>query len=380
MSNKGKRILITSTDVMMLQFLIPHVFCLQENGYEVEVACSDVENHIDELRSVFEGKVHLHLIDAVRSPRSLRNIRGYRQLRELMAKGQYDLVWTNEPVMGVLTRLAAKRTRRTGGTRVLYFAHGFHFFRGAPKKNWLIFYPIEKLMSRWTDRIITINQEDFSFASAHFRVPVEKYCGIGINTQKFSKVSIDEAAKRESIGVPAEGKLFLSVGELEKRKNHDTAIRAFADAGIDNSYLAICGVGTERAHLEELIREYGLEERVKLLGYRYDIRELLQIADVFVFVTYQEGLSVALMEAMAMEKLCVLSKIRGNVDLVEEENALFCDPGDRTTVRDALCRSVEPLDIGRMTRENAEKLKQFDIEKIKANIIETVRSMTGEPA
>ena len=162
-----KKILITSTDVMMLQFLVPHVFYLQNQGYEVEVACSNVENHVDELKDIFKTKVKMHLVELKRNPMQISNIRGLLQLMKIIKAGSYDIIWTNEPVMGIMTRLAARIVRRKK-VKIIYVAHGFHFYKGAPKKNWIVYYPIEKIFSLFTDEIVTINNEDYNFARQNF--------------------------------------------------------------------------------------------------------------------------------------------------------------------------------------------------------------------
>ena len=182
-----KKILITSTDVMMLQFLVPHVFYLQNQGYEVEVACSNVENHVDELKDIFKTKVKMHLVELKRNPMQISNIRGLLQLMKIIKAGSYDIIWTNEPVMGIMTRLAARIVRRKK-VKIIYVAHGFHFYKGAPKKNWIVYYPIEKIFSLFTDEIVTINNEDYNFARQNFTsAKVVKFPGIGINTGKFFK-------------------------------------------------------------------------------------------------------------------------------------------------------------------------------------------------
>ena len=375
---KRKKILITSTDVMMLQFLVPHVFFLREHGFTVDVACSNVEGHIKELETLFAGKVDFEVIASVRSPLSAKNIRGYKQLKRKIDAGGYDLIWTNEPVMGVLTRLAARKAR-TKGTKVLYVAHGFHFYQGASKKRWLLYYPIEKALSRVTDQLITINQEDAKFAETHFqRCNPQYFHGIGISTGKFKRESIDTAKKRTELGIPADAKFYLSVAELEKRKNHETVIRAFSQANLPNSYLLICGLGTQRETLESLIEALGMKERIRLLGYRYDIRELLETADVFVLGSYQEGLSVAIMEAMAMQKLCVVSKIRGNTDLIDGTNGILFDPKRVESAKEALelaYREPEKYETSRMS--NPEKLEAYDSAVIQTQMLNTIGTLIG---
>ncbi|MFQ7290312.1 MAG: glycosyltransferase [Lacrimispora saccharolytica] len=160
-----KRILITSTDLMMIQFLVPHVLNFAEHGYAVEIACSDVGGYVAGIQKRLENHVKaVYTVPLVRSPFSFSNIKGYRQLKKIIDKGAYDIIWTNEPVMGVATRLAARNARKKG-TQIAYMVHGFHFYKGAPLFNWAVIYTIEKLLSLITDYIITLNREDFSRAS-----------------------------------------------------------------------------------------------------------------------------------------------------------------------------------------------------------------------
>ena len=133
--------MITSTDLMMIQFLVPHVICLSRNGFEVEIACSEVGGRMAEIREKTAGYVKaVHEVRLVRSPASLKNFQGYGDMKKVIRNGGYDVIWTNEPVMGVVTRLAARQARKHG-TKVVYMVHGFHFFKGASKLNWMLYYP-----------------------------------------------------------------------------------------------------------------------------------------------------------------------------------------------------------------------------------------------
>ena len=138
-----KKILITSTDMMMMQFLLPHVYFLREQGYDVEVACSNVGGRIHEVINAV-GKEKVHNVELYRNPIKIGNLKGLKQLKKIVNSGNYDLVWTNEPVMGVMTRIAAKKARKKG-TKVVYMTHGYHFFKGGQKK-YKIFYPMSESM------------------------------------------------------------------------------------------------------------------------------------------------------------------------------------------------------------------------------------------
>ena len=219
----------------------------------------------------------------------------------------------------MLVRLASRKVRKNG-TKVIYTAHGFHFYKGAPLKNWVLYYPIERLLARYTDVLTTINIEDYERAKKSFKAKKIKYIpGVGIDTNRFQQIDVNKLVKRQEIGVPEDSFVVLSVGELNKNKNHETVIKAIARLNNPNVYYVICGQGVLEDYLKKLIKELGLERQIKLLGFRKDIGEICKVADLFVFPSFREGLSVALMEAMASGLPIVCSEIRGNVDLVKDQ-------------------------------------------------------------
>lgn len=377
-----KRLLVTSTDVMMLQFLIPHVNYLRQNGYEVEVACSDVEGHIKELEDIFKEEVPFTVVNLKRNPFSLLNIEGFKQLKSIIYKGHFDIVWTNEPVMGVMTRLATLSTPKKNRPKIIYIAHGFHFFKGAPMRNWFFFYPIEKLLSYFTNEIVTINHEDFLFASRKLNSKkVVYFPGIGINTKKFYKKIDDKTLhnKKKELGLKDDDIVLLSVGELEKRKNHATTIEALSKINHEKIKLFICGVGTQHDVLKEQIDNLRLQNTVYLLGYRYDINELFHISDAFVFATFQEGLSVALMEAMSVGVPCIVSQIRGNVDLIEHDKGIFVNPKEVSSMVEALTKFLRNKNIlDEAVKYNKNKVGEYDIERVMNLLLNEISQLTKQ--
>lgn len=372
-----KKILVTSTDVMMAQFLIPHIEYLVESGYKVDVACSKVQGFEYEVYERLQGIANVSFVELKRSPVSMKNIYGLMQLKKLIHEGNYDLIWTNEPVMGTMTRIAAIGSK----SKVLYFAHGFHFFKGASKKRWLLIYPIEKILAHLTDVIVTINEEDFQRAKKHFtkRVKIYKLPGIGIDTRKFEKKGIDIVSKRREMGIGKNDIVLLSVGELEERKNHELSIKAFDKLNLDNAYLLICGKGNEQEKLEQLISHCQTKNRIKLLGYRTDINELCEMSDLFLFSTFQEGLSVALMEAMANGLVCVVSRIRGNVDLISKERGfLFSSYSIDECCHAIKCALEQKKNWGKYSFANKEYIKKFDFANVKEQMKKIVGEMIGE--
>lgn len=309
-----KKVLFVATVVGHIRaFHLPILKWLQENGWETHVAAkadSALVNNV-EYCNVF------HNIDFTRKPFTFNNILAYCQLKKVFEQYNFDIIHCHTPVGGAITRLAAKNVR-IKGTKVIYTAHGFHFYKGAPFLNWLVYYPIEKFLSRYTDVLITINKEDFARAKTFHAKKVEYIPGVGIDIDKIQAVTVDKTKKRKELGIPDNAFLFISVGELNRNKNHEIVIRALSMLDTnDNLYYIIAGIGPLKEHLQSLIKKSGLSSRIKLLGYRSDIIELLKISDCFVFPSLREGLPVALMEAITCGLFIVCSNIRGNTDLVE---------------------------------------------------------------
>lgn len=369
----GKRILVTSTDLMMVQFLLPHILFLSENGYEVDIACSEVGTRMDEIRKKLEGHVHaIHVIRLHRSPTSLNNIRGYKDMKNLLQKKHYDIIWTNEPVMGVVTRLAAKQARKAG-TKVLYMVHGFHFFNGAPKLNWVVYYPIEKMMAKRADVICTVNQEDYNRAQK-FKVSQVAYIhGIGINTARLT-IGENKNDIREELGLAENDFIVLSVGELNKNKNQKTIIQAIAALHDKQIHYVLCGKGDQLSSLKSLSAEYGLDANIHFLGYRTDVVDICSQADIFVMPSFREGLPVASLEAMYCGLPLVTSDIRGLSDVMENGvSGYMCKPNDVQGFAEAIRKLKGDPDLcKRMGLRNQETVKPYCIEKTKLEVMKLI--------
>lgn len=263
--------------------------------------------------------IKLEHIDFARNPLSMKNKKAYAQLLDLMEREQFDAVHCNTPIGGVLGRLCGKKAKIP---YVIYQAHGFHFWTGAPAKNWLLYYPVERMLARYTDLLITINGEDYARAQK-FRLKkggkLTSVHGVGVDAAKVEAVEVDRSTKRTQLGVPEDAVVFVTAGELNENKNQTTAILAFEKANIPNARFIICGDGEKREDLQKLICEMKMENKIILAGFRRDIFEILKASDVFVLPSFREGLPGALMEAMAAGMPCMASKIRGNVDLLGKD-------------------------------------------------------------
>lgn len=312
-----KALLVTTVSGFVPQFEMNNVRILQEMGYEVHYASNYHMPSYGNDNSRLDGTgIIRHQVDFERSPFTLKNITVYKQLKKVMEEGQFDLVHCHTPMGGALARIAAHNTK-TGP--VLYTAHGFHFFKGAPLVNWLCYYPVEKMLSHYTDVLICINQEDYERAKKKFYAKqVIKIPGVGIDIKRIENIDVDRNKKREELGIGKEQKVLLFVGEMTKNKNHRLIIEVVAKLH-DSSIIAVfCGHGQEEQHLRELAKTLHVEEQIRFLGYRKDVLEIYKIADLFVFPSMREGLPVALIEAMASGLAVVCSDIRGNRDLIKD--------------------------------------------------------------
>lgn len=305
-----------------------------------------------------------HEIKFERSPFKKSNFTAFRQLLCLIRREQFDIIDCHNAVIGAFARLAAAICQVP---KVIYTPHSFFFYKGCPKKNLLLFKTAESLLARKTDLLIAINQEDYHAAQAmKIRGKALYVPGIGIDTVAIAALPAQRMKYREELNLPQDAKIFISVGELIARKNHATAIKAFAEALPDNAYYVICGIGEKETELNELITSLGMQGRIRLLGYRQDVKELMKAADVFVFPSLQEGLPVALMEAMAAGLPCVVSRIRGNTDLIDSgKGGILFDSADEI----ALAKAISELADNKKKREsygqhNIRRVKEFDITNV----------------
>ena len=370
------KVLYVTTVASTMNFFPAHVKMLQDAGHTVELASnfSDREKRLKE--PMLALNCPQHPIPFSRAPFSRDNLAAYRELKRLLAEGRYDIVHTHTPNASALVRLACRKLRRDG-LRVFYTAHGFHFYTGAPAKNWLIYYPVEKFLSRWTDVLLTMNEEDYQRARTFRAGRTEFVHGVGVDTGRFRLDRTAEARQetRRALGVAEEDFMLLSVGELTRRKNHETAIRALARLGDPSVKYFICGGGPLKEHLEALAARLGVGDQVKLLGVRRDIPELARAADLFLLPSLQEGLPVALMEAMAAGLPAVCSDIRGDRDLIRaEQGGLLCRPEDADGFAAAILRLKGSPELRRrMGEHNRQAVEEFSTRRV----LEEMRQIYG---
>ena len=315
------RILYITTIGGTMHFFNSFIQKLVEAGNTVDIAANMADSPVPDCYNEWDCK--LFQISCSRSPMNFGNIKAVNDIKKLVTQTRYDIVHCHTPIAAACTRLACIDARKNG-TRVIYTAHGFHFYDGAPVKNWALFYPVEKFLSKWTDVLITINKEDYKRAVENFSAEKTVYVpGVGVDVDKFSNTIIDVKTKRMEIGVPEDVFLLLSVGELNINKNHQIVLKALAHLNDKTIHYVIAGQGDQNSSLTALAKQLGIEKQVHLLGFRNDVAELYKAADVYLLPSLREGLNVSVIEAMSSRLPCIVSDIRGNRDLIDDEKGGF---------------------------------------------------------
>ncbi len=398
-----KALLVTRVSGFIPQHEMNNVKILQEMGYEVHYATN--------LKTVVYGKdnkrlegtgIITHQIDFCRSVKYREIKKAYHQLAELIEEQEFALIHCHMPVSGVLTRLAAEKARRRARhkgdedqgkgqakrTPVLYTAHGFHFCKGVPLKNWL-YYPVERHMARYTDRLVTINDEDYMRAQKFpVRGKAVKTSGVGVRLERFAPWqkktwAVERGAGDEDVrkryGIPENARIMVSVGELAPGKNNITAVEALAELRDLNLFYLVCGEGSMEETLRRRAEELGIERHVIFAGYVDNTPEVLQQCDCFVFPSVREGLPVAVMEAMAVGLPIVASDIRGIRDLITHAKGGYLAQGFspeeyavkiRRLFTEKDGKSAVPREIRRkqMGLWNRERVKKFSLEVVDAQM------------
>lgn len=328
-----------------------------------------------------EYNIKIKNVPISRNPLSKANLIAYKELVGFIKKENIDYIHCNTPTGGILGRLAGKKCNVK---KVIYQAHGFHFYKGSPKLNWMIYYPIEKWLAHYTDALITINHEDYELAKTKLKLrkngKVYYVPGVGIDTTQYALSAKAREEKRIELKLAENDVALISMGDLIERKNYDTAIRAIAEANNPALQYFICGKGSEEENLKALAESLGVSEQIHFLGFRSDIKELLAAVDIFLFTTKQEGLPRSMMEAMASGLPCVASKIRGNTDLLEgTDGGYLCETIDVSAYAEALNHLANDKILREaMGRNNLITIQKFSIETVNEEIRKVYESELSE--
>lgn len=382
-----KALIVTRVSGFVPQFEMNHVRILQQMGYEVHYAANFDMVVYGEDNSRLDGTgIICHHIAFCRSPFSPEVLSSYRQLKQLIRTEGFDLIHCHMPMTGVITRMAAQAVRRETKrkTPVIYTAHGFHFYSGAPLKNWVYYLP-ERWLARYTDCLITMNEEDYERARMFpVRGRAEKIPGVGIELGEGEETNENRVEIRHRVraelGLSESDFVMVSVGELTVRKNHIQILRMLCECSDSAMKYVLCGSGPLEDELRAFVTEHQLENRVIFTGYCQNIDEMLAASDCFVFPSFQEGLPMAVMEAMRAGLPVVANEIRGNVDLIENgKGGMLLKNGTVTEYREAVAGMKEALGRSREMGEwNRKRIRAFSVSQVIQKMTKIYESMSRE--
>ena len=319
-----KKVLFTATvDSHILHFHLPFLKLFKEKGYEVHVATNGKEEipYCDKK----------HTISFEKSPFKINNIKAIKQLKKICNEEKYEVIITNTPMGSVVTRLSANNSRKKYKTRVIYIAHGFHFYKGSSLKSWIMFYSVEKWMSKYTDTIITINKEDYNLAKNKFSKRcknIEYIAGVGIDESKFTFAfpKKEKEQLKQSLGISDTDFVMIYPARLDKNKNQEFLINCMEKLVKKNSYIKLLLVGEDElnGYYQKIVKTKKLDNNVLILGYRKDILKLMRISNLGVSSSIREGLGLNVIEEIASGIPELVSFNRGHSEIIiDGENGFF---------------------------------------------------------
>lgn len=326
----------------ILKFHVPTIRMLADEGWIVDVACSG-EDEVPYCNRQFR-------MSYKRSPFNLALFRGISELKKIINDGEYDIIYCHTPVGGLAARLAARKARKRG-TKVVYFAHGYHFFKGAPKVNWLIYYTIEKVMSYITDGIILINREDYELTKKRFRRPrAHLVDGVGVDTSRLdvTDAAAQRARYRKELRIPENATVLIYLAELVPNKNQTFLMRVLKRVMLKRNdvYLVLAGFDHTDGEFERYAERIGVERRVKILGWREDVGALCNMADICTATSVREGFGLNLVEAMYCGLPVIASRNRGHETIIRDgENGFLVDLGDEAAYADRILTLADDMEL-----------------------------------
>lgn len=359
-----KKILyITTVSRTINAFLIPHIQMLRKEGYKVDCACA-IDKPIDE--SLIKDRINIYEIPFSRNPLHPSNMKAFKKLIKIQEENEYDIVHVHTPVASVYGRLLKAKFPKL---KTIYTVHGFHFHEGAPLINWGIYYPIEKIMTRFTDTMITMNSEDYERAKKFKIKEVYKINGVGVDLKKYNLENIDRNKIRRSLGLKEDDFVILMIAEVNKNKNHKQmidSIEILKNKGIKNIKVICAGDGVIFNEVCSYIKEKNLQENIKMLGFRTDINELIASCDIGILMSYREGLPRNIMELMACGKPVIGTNIRGIRDLIEDGvNGYLVDVGDVENTASKIENIYQDIESLKYMGDSSNKLiKKYNVFRI----------------
>ncbi|MFF2877296.1 glycosyltransferase family 4 protein [Gottfriedia sp. NPDC057991] len=374
---KKKVLFCATVDYHFTAFHMPYIKWFKDNGWEVHIAANG-ENNIHYVDKKFNLPIQ-------RSPFNFKNMKALKDLKNIIDENNYEIIHCHTPMGGILARLAARKSRVKGTTKLIYTAHGFHFCKGAPLLNWLLYYPIEKIMAPLSDCLITINKEDYELSNSSFNVKrIVHIHGVGIDTEDFKPIDeLNKKVVRESFGYQPDDFLLFYAAEFNKNKNQQFLLNSLAliKDELSNVKLLLAGEGALLNECKQLANQLGISHMVDFLGFRKDIKEILPMCDVAVGSSLREGLPVNIMEAMSCGLPIIAVDNRGHRELVtNNKNGWLVESIDSIGFSSAIKDLVESEGLKERLGSNSRKIimRKYSIDKVILEKSEVYKSYMNE--
>lgn len=362
-----KILLLTNTASMILQFNMRNIEILIKSNYEVSIACNFINGntcspeYVDELKESLKTKnISFYQIDFGRNLGNIFSfVKVWKQMEKILKQEKFDMIFCQSTIAGFLGRVLGSRFN----CKIVYMVHGFQFYKGASIIRWLLFYTLEKQLSKKTDLMILTNKEDFEIARKKFFAKNIKYVpGIGVDIDSYKRNDIDVGKIRNELCISSNDYVIFSVGELSERKNLRSVLHVIKELNNPQIKYLICGIGVLENEFRQYITDNNLQNQVFLLGYRKDLCNIFSIANLFVFPSFYEGLPVSLMMALSTKTPVICSKIRGNTDLIHNETYMF-DPHDESMIKEKILFAMNS-DNSLFVDENYKWVQNFSAERV----------------
>lgn len=358
-----KFLMVTTIQNTVEAFLVPHIKMLEKNGYEVWIATNVYKEIPKDLK-----KNKWINISFSRNPFSKNSIKAIKEMRNLIKENNFDMVHFHTPVAAFLGRYAAMKEKQKN---IIYTAHGFHFFKGASLQNWLIYYPMEKLAINWTDKLITINEEDFQRAKkmSGKNTKIYKVDGVGLDLESYKNG--DTKKIKTELNISKDEYVVTMIGELNKNKNQIQLLKAVSllkEKGINNIRILLVGIGNQEIPLKEEAKKNDL--KINFLGFRKDVKDIVAASDIICSMSYREGLPRNIMEGMAQGKPFIVTDIRGNRDIIKNDrNGFIVSVNDYQKTAEKIEGLMSNLEKNsEIAENNFIDVNKFSIEKIIKNM------------
>lgn len=363
------KVLFVSHTTNFIKFNLPYMKWFRDQGWLVHYASAEEEPFPDDVCDA-----HFR-ISFQRSPYSTDNIVAYKQIKELIDNQNYQIIHCHTPVGGAVTRLAARDARKRG-TKVIYTAHGFHFYRGAPKRNWMLYYPVEKYLSRYTDCLVTMNREDYQLAvnKLHAKT-IKKIDGVGVDLTSFIPISTEQKKSlRLQYGFRPDDFILIYTAEFISRKRHAFLVDILPELrrAIPNLKILFCGIGDLLPDIQRKVSTLHLDDIVFFMGYCNNINVMCNMADMLVSVSVQEGLPINIIEGMATGLPIVCANIRGQVDIIQDgiNGFLYSKEDLNELYLNILKLYYDPSLRKKIALYNVEDVKKYSLDRALKNMQE----------